>query len=97
MGVVMESIDELLDVLVDECVVRDLLLPLRRLLRGWQLSMDEQVRGFQVGAVFGELLDRVAAVQQDPAIAVDIRDGTLAGRGVHECRVVDEQPVVVAA
>ena len=37
-----------------------------------------------------ELVDRVAAVAQDAGVAVDVGDRRLAGRGVHEARVVGD-------
>jgi len=91
----METVDELLDVLVHQRVDGDVVNPLALLGARGQLTVDEQVRGLEIGAVLGELLDRVAAVEEDAAIAVDIRDAARAGRGVHERRVVEQEPVVV--
>ena len=60
-----------------------------------QLAVEQQVGDLEVGALLGELLDRVAAVAQDALVAVDEGDGDSARRGVHERRVVGHQPEVV--
>src|SRR6266705_1611348 len=56
--------------------------------------MHEQVRRLEEGAVLGELLDGIAAVQKDASVAVDVGDAAGAGRRVHECRVVDHEAVI---
>jgi hypothetical protein len=57
----------------------------------WRSS---QATSRKVG-LLGELFDRVAAVAQDAAIAVDERDRALARRGVHEGGIVRHQPELV--
>src|SRR5204863_9275618 len=42
-----------------------------------------------------ELLDGVAAVAEDPLVAVDVGDGAATGRRIHERRVVGHQPEIV--
>src|SRR5712664_981420 len=54
MGVVMKAVQKFLDALVDESVVRDVVRPIRQLRRRGQFPMQEQIRGFQVGAFFRE-------------------------------------------
>ena len=39
-----------------------------------ELTVDEQVCDLKEGRVLGQLLDRVAAVEQDPLVAVDVGD-----------------------
>ena len=41
--------------------------------------------------MLGELLDGIAAISKDPCLAVEVGDGALAGGGLHERRVVDEE------
>ena len=53
-----------------------------------QFAVQQQVRGFEIRALFGEIFDRVAAVTQDPGVAVDIGHLADAGRGVIEGRIV---------
>ena len=54
-----------------------------------------QIRGLEIVAVLGQLLNRVAAIQQHALVAVDVRDGAPAVRGVHERRVVRHQAEVI--
>jgi len=75
--------------------MRDVEHPAVQLARRRQLAVQQQVRGFEERALFGELLDRVAAVAQDPLVPVDEADRAAARRRVHERRIVAEQPVVV--
>src|SRR6058998_151415 len=95
MGVVMEPIDEFLDAFVDDRVVGDVVYPRVELRRGGQLAVEQQVRRFQERAARGQLLDRIAAVAQDPLVAVDVTDRTAARRGVQEPGVVRRQPRIV--
>jgi hypothetical protein len=94
-GVVVEAVDELLDVLLDEGVVVDLVGPVGQLPLVGQVALDQQPGHLQEADPFGQLLDRVAAVAQDPLVAVDVGDGAAAAGRVHERRVVGEQPEVV--
>ena len=50
MGVVAEALHQLLDVLVDERVVRDLVGPVIELVAARQLAEEEQVGGLEIGA-----------------------------------------------
>src|SRR6185436_11136709 len=50
----------------------------------------QQVADLEEIAVLRQLLDRVAAVEQDPLVAVDVGDGRAAARGGEESRVVGE-------
>src|SRR5439155_8709555 len=49
----------------------------------------------QERAPLGQLFDRIAAVAQDPLVAVDVADGAAARRGVQKPRVVRRQPRIV--
>src|SRR5660397_207418 len=60
-----------------------------------QFAVDEQVAHLEEGRVLGELVDGVAAVAQDARVAVDVGDGGLARRGVHESRVECHEPGVL--
>ena len=64
---------------------------------GRQLAEEDQVRRLEVGALLGQLLDRIAAVEQDALVAVDVGDAAPARGGVLERRVVRHQPEVVGA
>src|SRR5712691_1569005 len=91
----MEAVHELLDVLVDPRVVGDLPRPLVERLPGRQLASEEEIRDLEERRLLGELLDRIAAIPEDPLVAVDEGDRAPGGRRVHEGRVVGEEPEVV--
>ncbi len=93
--VVAEPGHEVLDVLVDDRVVRDLVDPVVVLGPGGQLAVQDEVGDLQVGPLLRQLLDRVAAVAQDPLVAVDEGDPAAAGGGVHESGVVAHQAKIV--
>ena len=95
MGVVLEALHELLDVLVDHRVERDLAHPRVQLRRRRQFAEDDQVGRLQVGAVFGQLVDRIAAVEQDALVPVDVGNPAAARGGVLERRVVGHQTEVL--
>ena len=93
--VVLEPFHQLLDVLVQQRVLRDGVDPGAQLGLGGQLAEQDQVRHFEVVAVLRQLLDGVAAVAQNPLVAVDVGDGAAARGGVQECRVVGHQAGVL--
>ena len=93
--VMMEAVDELLDVLVDERVVRDVVLPGCELLLVGELAVDQQVGHLEERALLGQLVDRIAAVAQDPGGAIDEGHRAAAARGVRERRVVGQQPEII--
>jgi hypothetical protein len=95
MRVVAEPLEELLDVLVQHRVLRDVGGPLVELRRGRQLTKQQEVGRLEKVAVFRQLLDRIPAVHQDAAIAVDERDAAAAGGGVRERRVVGHHAELV--
>ena len=93
--VVLEPLHQLLDVLVKHGVERDLAGPGLLLLRGRQLAEEDQIRRLEEVALLRELFNRVAAIEQDSLVAVDVGDGAAAVRGVHERRVIRHQAEVV--
>ena len=95
-GVVAERVEQPLEVLVDDRVVGDVVRPVVELGLVRELAVDEEVGDLEVGALLGELLDRIAAVLEDAFVAVDEGDGAAAPRRVHEGGVVRHQAEVVA-
>jgi hypothetical protein len=93
--VVIERVHHLLEALVDHRVPGDVVDPFGVLLRVGQLSVEEEIRNLEIAAVLRELLDRVAAVAQDPLLAVDVGDPAGAAGGVQERGVVGHEPEVV--
>ena len=95
MGVVLEPLHQLLDVLVQQRVLRDGVGPALQLLLGRQLAEQNQIGDFEIVAVLGQLLDGVAAILQDAFVAVDVGDGAAARRRVQKRGVVGHQAGVV--
>ena len=96
-GVVPEPVDELLGLLVDQRVRHHDVHELVELAAGREFAEVEQVGHLEKAALLGQLLDRIAAVAQDALVAVDEGDAALAGRGVHEARIVGHQAEVLRA
>jgi hypothetical protein len=46
---------------------------------GRQFAVEQQIAGLQEVAVFGQLVDRIAAVQQHALVAIDVGDLGFAG------------------
>jgi len=65
-GIVLEPFHELLDVLMQHGVGRNVVRPLVELTRSGQLAVDDEVGRFQESGLLGELLDRVATIPQYP-------------------------------
>ena len=89
-GIAAEPAHEELHLLVDHRVARDeidevLLLPNVR-----QLAVEQQVARLEIVAANGELLDRIAAVEELALVAVDVGDCRAARGRRHEARVVRE-------
>jgi len=62
-------------------VARDPIIEVRLLGGGRQFAVEQQVTGLEEVAVFRQLLNRKAAVEQDAFVAVDVGDfGFAAGR-----------------
>src|SRR5690606_16388543 len=62
-----------------------------------QLTIVKQVRDLQKRRAFGQLLDRVTTVAQDPQVTVDERHGRTARSRVGEARVVGHQSEIFGA
>src|SRR5262249_2630040 len=56
---------------------------------------EQQVAGLEEVAVFGELLDRIAAIEQNAFVTVDIGDLGLAAAGRGEAGIVGEDAGLV--
>src|SRR5690606_39641107 len=55
-----------------------------------QFAVEQQVGGFQVVGLLGELFDRITAVQQDALVAINISDFRLTRGGRHKTWVKGE-------
>ena len=94
-GVIAKALHEVLDVLVNERVNRDLIHPGVQLRAGRQRAVDQQVGHLEVGRVLTQLLDRIAAMLQDAGLAVDVGDRAATRGRVHVGGVVCHQPKVL--
>jgi hypothetical protein len=81
-GVHREAVEEPLELLVEQRVVRQLRGPVRELALGRQLAIDQQVCRLDERRAVRELLDRIPAVAQDAGVAVEIGDRAAGRRGV---------------
>ena len=75
--------------------MRDAMRPGLQLAFARQLSEENQKRGLEEIALFGELLDRIAAIEEDAFVAVDEGDPAAACRRVHERGIVGHHPEIV--
>ena len=71
MRVAAEALIEPRHLLVDHGVAGDRAVEIRLLRRGRQLAIEQEIAGLQEVAVLGELLDRIAAIEQNAFVAVD--------------------------
>src|SRR6185369_3823326 len=76
------AFEELLHVLVQEAVAGEALAEVGELGLARQVAVDQQEAHLREPRLAGDLFDGVAAVAQDPLLAVDEGDGALAGAGV---------------
>ena len=85
-----EALEEAAHLLMDHRVAVHAIVEVLLLRLGRQFAVEQQVAGLEEVAVLGELLDRVAAIEQDALVAVDIGDLGLAASRRGEARVVGE-------
>ena len=57
--------------------------------------MKQEVSDFKVGALFGQLIDRIPAILENAFVTIDEGDPALAGSRVHKGRIVGHQPKVI--
>ncbi len=85
-----EALEEAVELGVQHRVIGDVALELGVLGRGRQLAVEQQVGHLEEVRLLGQVVDRIAAVQQNPLVAVDEGDLALATRRRGEGRVVGE-------
>src|SRR5690349_21704587 len=95
MSVVVETIDYLLDALIDEGVIGDVFGPALELCSCREFTIEQQIRDFEVSALLRKLLDRISAILENAFVAVDEGDTTLARRCIHKRRVVRHQAKIL--
>jgi len=80
MRVAAKSLEEARHLLCTMVVMRDAIIEINLFGPRRKLPVEKQIADFQIIRLFGELLDRIAAMQQDARLAVDIGDLRLAAR-----------------
>ena len=90
MGVAPEPAVKGRELLVHHGVPADRVDELVEFLLVWQLAVEEQVGDFHEARFFGELINRIAAVEQNAFLTVNVRDGAFAARRRGEAGVVGE-------
>ena len=94
MRIAAEALEEPHHLLVHHRVPVDAVVEVGLLRRGRQFAVEQQVAGLQKVAVLGELFDRIAAIEQNAFVAVDVGDLGLAARGRRKARIVGEHPAL---
>ncbi len=89
-GVAAIAGEEAAHLLMHHGVARDAVVEIDLLRLGRQFAVQQEVADFQEVAVFGELVDRVATVQQHAGIAIDIGDLAFARGRRGEAGIVGE-------
>jgi hypothetical protein len=91
-GVETETADDVLQVPVHVRVVQNLVLEQGKLICRRKVAVEEEERRFEESRGLSELLDRVTAVAEDTAFAVDVGDAGLDDGGVGVARIVHPDP-----
>ena len=90
MGVAAEALEEPAHLLVHHRVMDHAVDEVGLLAGGRQFAVEQEIAGLEKIAVLGEIGDRIAAVEQDAFVAVDISDLGFTARGRGEARIVSE-------
>ena len=80
MRVTPEAAEQELHLLMHHRVARHAIVKIFFLRLVGQFAIEEQIADFQKVAMFGQLLNRIAAVKQNARVAVNIGNVRLAGR-----------------
>src|SRR5271157_4698957 len=94
MGAVKKALEEFLACLMQHRVMSDLVGPIGQLRSGRELTKQDEISNFKKGALLGELLNGISSIPQDALIAIDKGYGALAGRGIHERRIISHESEV---
>ena len=89
-SVAAEAFEEPIELRVQHRVVGDVVLELGELVGRGQFAVQQQMADLKEGRLLGQLVDRIAAVQQNTGVAVDIGDLALARRRRGEARIEGE-------
>ncbi len=74
MSITPEALEEPAHLLVHHRVTGHPIVEVGFLRRGRQLAVEQEIAGLQKVAVLGQLIDRIATVEQDAFVTVDVGD-----------------------
>jgi hypothetical protein len=78
--------------LVDHRVMADVVGEPLELRRRRQLAVEQQPANFQIAAILDEVGDRIATIEKDAVVAVDVSDRRATGTGLTQCGVIGKAP-----
>ena len=90
MRIATEPAEEVVHLFVDHCVVRHETFKFLQLIRGWKIAVKQRKTHFEIVGFFGQLVDRIATVQQFALVAVDKGNRAVAGRRRRKTGIVGE-------
>jgi hypothetical protein len=90
MGVAAKALEKAAHLLVHHRVMDHAVDEIGFLGGGRQFAVEQQVTGLEEIAVLGQIVDRIAAIEQNALVAVDIGNLGFAGAGRGETRIVGE-------
>ncbi len=90
MRVAAEALEKPRKLLMHHRMAGDAMHPVGTLRRGRQFTVKQKIGGFEEVALFGELFDRIAAIQQNALVTVDIGNLGFAARRRGEAGIVGE-------
>jgi len=90
-GVVTEPTDKITDVLMHHCVIFNSVAESCEFAFRRKLSVKQQIANFKVAAFLSQLVDRVAAMQQNTFITIDECDRAFAAAGTTVAGIVGEE------
>src|SRR5208283_3309250 len=92
MRVAPKALEEPRHLLMHHSMMRYAIIEILLLRRARQLAIQQQIADLEIIRMFGELIDRVAAMQQHAGVAVDIGDLSFAAGCRYEGRIEAQQP-----
>src|SRR5579875_1173041 len=92
MGVPAQALEESRHLLMHHRVARDPVVEILLLRRSRQIPIEQKIASFEKVAVFGDLFNRVTAVEQYAFVAVNISDVRFAARRRRKAGIISEHP-----
>ena len=90
MRVAAEPLEKPRHLLMHHRVARDAIIKVRLLRDGGQFAIEQEIAGLQKIAVLGDLLNGIAAIQQDAGVAVNVGDFRFRAGGRGKAGIIGE-------